>query len=91
MQATLQQANTELHELLAPVLQRRERYHQRLIDGYEGRQKITQSKLAVFEALRERRQQLSQARFQWQDQDYNLDVNIGLVPFSWGITRNKSC
>lgn len=53
-ETTIQQANCRLQELLVPVLQRKQRYQQHLIDGFEGRQKLAQSKLAVYEALRER-------------------------------------
>ncbi len=50
----LAQAQRQLQQILQPARKKRERFLQRLIDGYVGRQRIAQAKLAVYRALHRR-------------------------------------
>ncbi len=50
----LAQAQHQLQQILQPAQKKRERFLQRLIDGYVGRQRIAQAKLAVYRALHRR-------------------------------------
>ena len=51
METRLGQAVETLQAILEPVQEKRQRHLQRLIDSYVGRQRITQARLAVYQAL----------------------------------------
>ncbi len=54
IQATLEKTNTRLRRLLAPLVKKQRHLTQRLINTYEGRQKIALSKLHVYKEITKR-------------------------------------